>query len=197
VARSSCVNGSPEIELKTESGFVELHGAPGGTLDINLSFKPPEGFNPCTSLNGYRAEASYTLDEADGTRGTLTALRILGRAPNAENVAKKADGTPTTPSQNSATEKSGTGPSVETEGEVTDVNCTGTEMLLTLAVRSRQIKLHASNYARLIHYDDHPGPSNKGFLPCTQLKGRNVAVVYAAVEHRPYDGDIQSIEAKK
>ena len=106
-------------------------------------------------------------------------------------------GHPTTPSQDSATEKSETGPSVEIEGEVTDVNCTGTEMLLTLAVGSHQIKLHASNYAQLIHYDDNSGPSNKGFLPCTQLKGRNLAVVYAAVEHGQYDGDIQSIEAEK
>lgn len=88
VTQSSCVNGGPQIELKTESGVVVLHGAPGETLNISLSFPPPEGFNPCKSLNGYRASASYTLDDAGGTRGTLTALRILGTTPDAEDSAK-------------------------------------------------------------------------------------------------------------
>ena len=88
VTHASCMNGGPQIELKTESGVVELHMAPGQTLNFSLSFDPPEGFNLCKSLNGYRAAASYTLDEAGGTRGTLTALRILGRAPDAEDTAQ-------------------------------------------------------------------------------------------------------------
>jgi hypothetical protein len=193
VTQSRCVNGSPEIELKTESGIVVLHGAPGGTLDINLSFNPPEGFNPCTSLKGYRAVASYTLDAAGDSHGTLTALRIL--APDADTG--KNGRTSGAPNQIGETEKSAPGSPVEAEGKVTDVNCSGTEMVLTLALGSRQIKLHASNYAQLTYYDDNSGPSNKGFLPCSELKGRNVAVVYAAVEHSQYGGDIQSIEVEK
>jgi hypothetical protein len=141
--------------------------------------------------------ASYTPDEAGDTHGTLIGLRILGRAPNVADTEKNAAGSSVAPSQNGDTEKSAPGSPVETEGKVTDVNCAGTEMLLTLTLGSRQIKLHASNFAQLTYYDDNSGPSNKGFLPCTELKGRNVAVVYATVEQSQYGGDIQSIEVEK
>jgi tetratricopeptide (TPR) repeat protein len=88
ITQSGCVNGGPQIELKTESGVVVLHGTPGQSLSISLSFKPPEGFNACKSLKGYRASASYTLDEAGGTHGTITALRLLSPTPEAEDPAK-------------------------------------------------------------------------------------------------------------
>jgi len=87
VTQSRCVNGGPEIELKTESETLVLHGPP--ELAVSVNFDPPEGFNPCTPFNGYRAAASYTLDEPGGTRGTLAALRILGPAPDAGDGAKK------------------------------------------------------------------------------------------------------------
>ncbi len=76
VTQSSCVNGVPQIEIKTDSGVVLLHGAPDGKLDINVSFEPAAGLDACT-LKGYRVAASYISDDTSGTRGTVTTIRVL------------------------------------------------------------------------------------------------------------------------
>lgn len=198
VTQSSCVGGSPQIGLQTSSGKIVLHVAPGTSLNITLSFNPPPGFNPCSSFKGYRAAASYTLDDPQGARGTLTALRILGPAD-----ADDAGGTSTedseraTQPQGSLEDSRAPGSPARAEGQVADVTCNGNEMLIKIAAAQRKLTLHARDYTRLTYYDDHSGPSSNGYAPCTDLTGHTVSIIFVVTEHRRYDGEMQSVEIEK
>lgn len=70
-------------------------------------------------------------------------------------------------------------------------------MFIKVAVGNRQVTLHAPDYTRLTYYDDHSGPSGKDYAPCTELKGHKVSIIFIAVEHRRYDGEIQSVEIEQ
>jgi hypothetical protein len=85
----------------------------------------------------------------------------------------------------------------EAEGEITDVTCSGSDMLLKIATPGRQFTLHTRDYAHLDYYDDHAGPRNDEFQPCTQLKGHTVSIIFLMVEHKRYDGEMQSVEIEK
>ena len=197
VTQSSCANGAPQIELQASSGKILLHGAPGGTLDITLSFNPPPGFNACSSFKGYRASASYTFDDPQGTHGTMTALRILGPAGASDSDENSASTSQEEPQSQGEPEEPGPGAPADAEGQVSDVTCEGNQILIKLAVGNRQLTLHAPDYRKLTYYDDHSGPSSKGYAPCTELKGHKVAIIFIAVEHRRYDGEIQSVEIEQ
>lgn len=197
VTQSSCVNGAPQIELQTSSGIVTLHVAPGTALNITLSFDPPPGFNPCSSFKGYRASASYTSDDPQGTRGTLTALRILGPADTGDTDENSTTSQVSPEKQGAAQESSGPGAPTDVEGQVSDVTCEGNQIFIKVAVGNRQVTLHAPDYTRLTYYDDHSGPSGKDYAPCAELKGHKVSIIFIAVEHRRYDGEIQSVEIEQ
>jgi len=198
VTKSSCVNGSPQIELQSSSGTIQLHVAPGTSMNITLSFDPPPGFNPCNSFKGYRASASYTPDDAQGTRGTLTALRILGPGDvgDAEDKSsEKAAGATNSGDDNGDSNTPGS--PARAEGKVADVTCNGNEMLIKVSGGQRQFTLHARDFTRLTYYDDHSGPSSNGYAPCTELKGHTVSIIYVAGEQKKYDGEIQSVEIEQ
>jgi tetratricopeptide (TPR) repeat protein len=200
ITQSSCAGGSPVIEVQNSGGgSIVLHIAPGAALDIKLSFNPPSGFSPC-KLSGYRASASFTPDDASGKRGTLTALRVLGpSATNADDATAQVDEDKTPSSSDSATssENPTHGSPVEAEGQATDVTCNGNEMFVKVTTDKRQYTLHARNYGDLTYYDDHSGPNDQGFLPCKDLKGRTVSIIFILGEHRRWDGEIQSVEIEK
>jgi len=200
ITQSSCTAGSPVIEVQNSSGArVVLHIAPGNALDITLSFDPPSGFSPC-KLTGYRASASFTPDDASEGRGTLTALRVLGpSATNADDATAQIDEGKTSSSSDGAPSSANPthGSPVEAEGQATDVTCNGNEMFVKVTTDKRQYTLHARNYGDLTYYDDHSGPNGKGFVPCTDLKGRTVSIIFILGEHRRWDGEIQSVEIEK
>jgi len=83
------------------------------------------------------------------------------------------------------------------EGKVTDVACTGNELQIKLAVAGGQVVLHARDYARLNYDDDRTAYESGDFPACEQLKGRQASITFVVVEHKPYRGEMQSVEIEK
>jgi Flp pilus assembly protein TadD len=191
VTQSNCVGSGPQIELKTSTATLFLYGPADGGLNINLSFQPPAGFNPCTSLKGMRVSTLYKAD-ANGAGGTMTILRVIGPAgDDSYSESKSASGKQTGPA--SPEPERPAGPATA-DGLIGNVTCNGNEMLIAITVGQRQLLLHSRDYTRVPIYDDHAASNSNSFLPCTQLKSHTASIVFLTVEHKRYDGEIQSVE---
>jgi len=85
----------------------------------------------------------------------------------------------------------------DAEGEVSDVNCSGVEMMLKISASNGKFKLHARDYTRVeISEDASPFQSGE-FKPCAELSGKTAKITFVTVDRKAYDGEIQSIEVEK
>lgn len=191
VTQSSCVGPVPQIELKTSTATLLLHGPADGTFNINISFHPPAGFNPCTSLKGMRVSALYTAD-AGGHGGTMTILRVIGPAGDDSYSESASTGSKETVPASPEPERPAA--PATADGLIGDVTCNGNEMLIVITAGHRQLLLHSRDYTHVSIYDDHATSNSSTFLPCTQLKSRTASIIFIMVEHKRYDGEIQSVE---
>ena len=193
VTESVCSGASQRIELKTSAGVLHLRGPASGGLAIAESSQLPAGFNSCTSLKGLRVSVEYKPDAVQKQSGTIQALRLLqpedsdsGAGPQAPPPSSGDSGTQLVP-----------GAAMTAEGRVADVKCTGNEILVKVAAPARQFTLHARDYARLTYDDDRTSFENRDFPACTQLNGRVAAIQFIVVEHKQWDGEMQSVEIEK
>jgi len=84
---------------------------------------------------------------------------------------------------------------VDAEGGISDVTCSGVEMRLKIAARNSTFRLHARDYTRVDISEDVPFQAGE-FKPCTELDGKTAKITFVTVEHKTYDGEIQSIEVE-
>ena len=83
---------------------------------------------------------------------------------------------------------------MDAEGEVSDVNCSGVELMLKLsASNNRKFKLHARDYTRVEISEDVPFQAGD-FNPCAELEGKTATIAFVTVNGKSYDGEIQSME---
>lgn len=85
---------------------------------------------------------------------------------------------------------------IEAEGKVSDVSCTGVELLLRIEARNGKFRLHARDYTRVDISEDVPFQAGE-FQPCTELNGKTALITFVTVERKKYDGEIQGIEVEK
>jgi hypothetical protein len=86
--------------------------------------------------------------------------------------------------------------STDAEGEVSEVNCSGVEMMLKISAGNVKFKLHARDYTRVEISEDVPFQAGE-FKPCAELSGKTAKITFITVERKAYDGEIQSIEVEK
>jgi hypothetical protein len=84
----------------------------------------------------------------------------------------------------------------DAEGEVSDVNCSGVEMMLKISARNSKFKLHARDYTRVEISEDLPFQAGE-FKPCAELNGKTAKITFVTVDRKAYDGEMQSIEVEK
>jgi hypothetical protein len=84
---------------------------------------------------------------------------------------------------------------VDAEGGISDVTCAGVEMRLKIAASNGTFRLHARDYTRVDISEDVPFQAGE-FKPCTDLDGKTAKITFVTVEHKSYDGEIQSIEVE-
>ena len=84
---------------------------------------------------------------------------------------------------------------VDAEGAISDVSCSGVEMRLKIAAPNGTFRLHARDYTRVDISEDVPFQAGE-FKPCTELEGKTAKIAFVTVEHKTYDGEIQSIEVE-
>ena len=84
----------------------------------------------------------------------------------------------------------------DVEGEVSDVNCSGVEMMLRISASNSKFKLHARDYTRVEISEDLPFQAGE-FKPCAELNGKTAKISFVTVDRKAYDGEIQSIEVEK
>jgi tetratricopeptide (TPR) repeat protein len=196
VTQLSCM-GRLEIEVKSESGSMHIHSVPNLRPQIRMQ-RPVSGYDLCKSLKGERVSVQFKPDDKKGKNGTIYALMIL--SPEGPQKSAPAQGqapgqvlrvpsSPASPGEDSnvATTMSGT---------VDEVTCNGNELQLALNVRDVEFALHARDFTHITL--DRETPSESGqFSVCKDLAGRHAKITFILVEHKPYDGEIQSIEIEE
>jgi tetratricopeptide (TPR) repeat protein len=198
VTQVSCVAAGPRIDLQTPSETLHLHSASTGGLMIRTMFRPPPGFNPCTSLKGMRALVQYIPDEGKAQSGTMSLLQILSPGDQGGTEKPATDGTQTSnPPGGVSDQQDELGSKTTVKGQIVGVTCDNNEMLVKMLTTNRPLTLHAKDYTLLGWIDDRGTRANTPFLPCTQLKGRLVSVTFTLAEHKRYDGEIEGIEIQK
>lgn len=84
---------------------------------------------------------------------------------------------------------------VDAEGGISDVTCSGVELRLKIEAANGTFRLHARDYTRVDISEDVPFQAGE-FKPCTELDGKKAKITFITVEHKSYDGEIQSIEVE-
>lgn len=183
VTQSRCRDRRLDIDVATSAGEMHFHALRG---EYRLVLPPrlaQSGFDVCSQLKSQRVALRYAAGSEASSDFTLLALRVLpaGAATTPAPGARRAhiDLDPTT--------------TPTTEGTVTEVTCTGNEMVVKLKSGERTLVLHARDYTR-INLDQDVGFDTKDFQPCKQLKDRTASITYTVVNNKPYNGEIQSIE---
>jgi tetratricopeptide (TPR) repeat protein len=191
VTKLSCMGGL-KFELDTGARKLTLHIKPGTDLPIRLATRPSGRFNACTALQGQRVKVAYQPDDATGNVGTLASLTVLsgtgddvGGATNSGRGRQLGVGS----TQSDPVTKSA-------EGDVTQVVCTGNELILHMDVGERSFILHARDATR-VQFEQDVAFDAGDFRPCTQLNGKLVKITFVVVTGKDYDGEIQGVEVEK
>lgn len=187
VSQVNCAGGV-KIQLDTPEGTRTLRIQTGTPFRITAPTHVQANLNPCTSLKGLHVTVQFIPDDEKGLSGAIERVEILPA-----DDAPKANSLVASPRKEEASKAS---PTVTTtsEGTVNSVKCDGKELLITLAVRGVDFKLHSRNFTRLEIEDEAVAFQTKTFDPCTQLNGKNAIVTYVLVEKKSFDGEIMAIE---
>jgi tetratricopeptide (TPR) repeat protein len=183
ITRSACAGGTQEIELKTSTATLILRAPQQGGLDINVSPDITAKFGRC-QLQGLRASVLYRSEPNSPQSGIMSVIQILGRTENGQDSSEASVG-------------DGVQSVSSAEGQIRDVTCAGSEMILKVSFAAGQLAVHSRDFTRLAYYDDRPGPKSDDFDPCKQLTGHMARIIFVVYDHKRYDGDIQSIEITK
>jgi hypothetical protein len=185
VTQSACADGF-QMTLATDTDTLHLHAKSAADLKISPPAKRSPSFNPCSGLEGERVAVQYKPDAASGRNGAIETLTFL--PPDAENTAAPVG---------NVVLAAAPGDQTTMDGKVTDVACTGNELQIKLAVAGGQIILHARDYTRVTFDDERTAFESRDFPACEQLKGRQASITFVVVEHKPYSGEMQSVEIEK
>lgn len=190
VTQSACHGRQLEIDVAAPDGAMHFQGT-RGQFRLVLPQRMLSGFDVCSQLKGQRVAIRYTPSNSS-TDGTLLVLRILpAGAATRRDGSRSASSAQPGPRRPAAQTTEATA-----EGKVTEVTCTGSEMLVKIAVDGAQITLHARDYSR-VTYDQDVGFDTKEFQACTQLKDHTANITYTPVTGKPYNGEIQSVEVEQ
>lgn len=190
VTQSRCHDRQLDIDVMTSSGPMHFHALRG---EFRLALPPrlaQSGFDVCSQLKGQRVAVRFSADAEGASDITMAALRVL--------AAGAAAGGASSPAPSARRAHVDLDPTITptADGTVTEVTCTGNEMLVKLQSGERQLTLHARDYTR-INFDQDVRFDTKEFQPCTQLKDRTASITYTLVNNKPYNGEIQSVEVAR
>jgi hypothetical protein len=190
VTQTVCHGRQIEMDVATPDGAMHFRAA-RGEFRLMLPPRLASAFDVCSQLKGQRVAIRYTKG-GEGEDARLLALRVF--PPGA--ASRSGGSTMQASSERRARPDLAPTTTATAEGKVTQVTCTGNEMLLKIATGNAEITLHARVYSR-VTYDQDVGFDTKEFQACTQLKDRNASITYTAVAGRPYSGEIQSVEVEQ
>jgi hypothetical protein len=201
VMQSACADGF-QMTLATDTNTLHLRAKSAADLKISAPAKGSSSFNPCSVLKGERVAVQYKPDAASSRNGAIETLTLLP-PENSSASAKAPSATPAPDAENTAAPignvvlAAAPGDQTTMDGKVTDVACTGNELQIKFAVAGGQVILHARDYTRVTFDDERKAFESRDFPACEQLKGRQASITFAVVEHKPYSGEMQSVEIEK
>jgi hypothetical protein len=152
-------------------------------------------------------KVQYLLDENNGSTGVFDSLAVLSSddrpeaSPSGREALHPSEGPAGGSSSPEALESRHAvpvlaGEQATFEGKVTEVACRDSEMTIAMEAASGRLILHARDYTR-VSYDQDVAFATQDYQACTQLKGKTASITFVGVEHKSYDGEIQSIEVEK
>jgi len=200
VTELTCAGAIQRIDVKTSSETLHLRTSTGYRIHIEGS-SPSGAASPCASLTGMRVLVQYAPDQGKEQSGVIGSLRPA--IAEGEGLVSTSDGPLAVSAPVEAPSEPGTiqqlepGSKMTEDGRVTEVTCYGNDMLIKLSSGGRRYQLHARDYSRLTYDDDRRTFENRDFQACTQLKGLRASVTFVIIEHKPYDGELQSAEIEK
>jgi hypothetical protein len=196
VTESLCDGKSQRIDVKTSKGTLHLRAPASGAMPFDDPKELPAGFNSCKSLKGQRVSIEFAPDDSH-EGGTVTRLKLL---PAGEVGSGEGPIVPASTQTASSTVPAGAAEALipdaqmTAEGHVTEVICTGNDLIVKISTDKRQFTLHTRNYTRLNFDDDRRSFEDRDFPACTDLKGRIAAIEFIVVEGKPYDGEMRNVE---
>jgi tetratricopeptide (TPR) repeat protein len=126
-------------------------------------------FNPCKELAGQRAMVIYRPVKGQPHAGEILAVELPAEGI-AANPAPASD-----PGKITAAVPSTIG--TLAEGRAAAVSCTGPDLVIGVDFGGITIRMRADDRAR-VEFTLRGGPMPATFNPCTDLRGKNVGVVY-------------------
>ena len=160
----------------------------------------PAPFNPCKELRGQRVQVVYRPVKGAAYAGEILAVELLADAASARTAVASGSAPVAQPASTDPPASTGITPAKPrvagtlAEGRAAAVACTPpSEMMLTIDFGGVTIRVHAEDRSR-VQFTMRGGPVPVNFDPCTQLRGRKVAVLYKDQEGGGYAGSILAVD---
>jgi hypothetical protein len=197
----ACSGATQRIDVKTSSSTLHLRTSPGYRIHIEGSAAAGKT-NTCPSLVDMRVLVQYAADGGNPQNGIVKWIRPA--ISESESILTSSDGplavgapATETPAEAAKSPLFEPGDKATEDGRVIDVSCMGNEIFVKLSSGGHEIQLHARDYSRLTYDDDRSAFENRDFAACTLLKGLRASITFVVVEHKSYEGEIQSVEIEK
>lgn len=196
VAEVTCPGAqSMTLTLTLSESTLHLRAANRTHVGYYSAITKAATFNPCTELRGQRAQVVYRPVQGRPYAGEILAVELLPDAAAAVVVTRGSQGVvqPASAATDRITPASPRAAGTLAEGRAAAVTCTQPSgMAVTIDFGGITIRVRAEDRSR-VQFTIRGGPAPVGFDPCTQLRGKNVGVVYKLQEGGGYAGAILAV----
>lgn len=191
---------SMNLSLALSESTLRLRAANRAHVGYYSTTEKAAPFNPCKELRGQRAQIVYRPVQGRAYAGEILAVELLSDAAGSAGVVARGTGgaaQPTPAAAQAASDIAAAPPRAAgtlAEGRAAAVTCTQpSEMVITIDFGGITIRVRAEDRSR-VQFTMRGAPSPVDFNPCTQLRGKNVGVVYKVQEAGGYAGSILAVD---
>ena len=197
VAEVTCTGArSMTLSLTLSETTLQLRAANRTHVGYYSTITKAAAFNPCNELRGQRAQVVYRPVRGRPYAGEILAVELLpDAAASTVVVTRNSEGVvqPASAATDRITSASPRAAGTLAEGRAAAVTCTQpSAMAVTIDFGGITIRVRAEDRTR-VPFTIRGAPAPVGFDPCTQLRGKNVGVVYELQEGGGYAGSILAV----
>ncbi len=198
IAEVTCPGGqSMTLSLTLSESTLHLRAANRTHVGYYSTITKAAAFNPCKELRGRRAQVVYRPVQGRAYAGEILVVELLPDPGSAADVvARNSQGVvqPASAATDRITSASPRAAGTLAEGRAAAVTCTQPSgMAVTIDFGGITIRVRAEDRSR-VQFTISGAPVPVGFDPCTQLRGKNVGVLYKLEESGGYAGAILAVD---
>jgi tetratricopeptide (TPR) repeat protein len=190
------------LTFQESAASLSLRTPDRGKLKVTIGIGTPRNFDPCKSLFGQQAQVVYQPLKGRVPGGEIVHIQLLSGGGVSTELTPTSGPTvgrkPETPAPTGAAPATASaGRAGWSEGKLTGITCNGAEMRLSVNLGGGFFtRLHAADFNKIEFLANPAWRRPDSFRPCVHLNGLQAEVKYVAVEGKPYEGEIVSIEIR-